>query len=112
MPVSLLLAFDGSSAAGAAGPPAGALFPGAHRTVLTVHEPAVRPATTFRVGGGLISPEVVQQSLSELERELVGEAEAVAAEGVRLAGEAGLTAEPAVAAALPQRLEPILATAR
>jgi nucleotide-binding universal stress UspA family protein len=112
MPVSILIAFDGSAAAEAAVRSAGALFPAARTTVLTIHEPAIVAATAFRVGGGLVSPDIVQGSLSELERQLVGEAEAVAADGARLAEEVGLAAEPAVAPAEPQRLTPILTAAR
>jgi nucleotide-binding universal stress UspA family protein len=108
----VVIAFDGSAAAEAAVRSAGALFRGARATVLTIHEPAVGPATAFRAGGGLLSPEVVERSLSELERELVGEAEGAAAEGSRLAGAVGLDAEPAVAAGERHPWEPILATAR
>jgi hypothetical protein len=85
MAASLLIAFDGSAAAEAAVRAAAALFPGARATVLSIHEPAVGPATAFRAGGGLLSPEIVQQSVTGLERELVEEAEAAADEGARLA---------------------------
>jgi nucleotide-binding universal stress UspA family protein len=111
MAASLLIAFDGSAAAEAAVRAAGALFPGARATVLTIHEPAISPMTTFRVGGALMSPELVERSLTELERELVADAEAAAADGVRLAEGAGLTAEPEVAAGEPQPWGPILAAA-
>jgi nucleotide-binding universal stress UspA family protein len=108
---SLLIAFDGSAAAEAAVRAAGVLFPGARATVLTIHEPAIDPVTTFRVGGALLSPELVERSLTELERELVADAEAAAADGVRLAEAAGLTAEPAVAPGEGQPWGPILAAA-
>ena len=111
MAASLLIAFDGSAAAEAAVRAAAALFPGARATVLTIHEPAVGPATAFRAGGGLMSPEIVEQSVTGLERELVAEAEVAAAEGARLAGAMGLAAEPAVAAGARQPWEPILAAA-
>jgi nucleotide-binding universal stress UspA family protein len=111
MTASLLIAFDGSAAAKAAVRAAGALFPGARAAVLTIHEPAISTITTFRVGGGLMSPELVERNLSELERELVADAEATAADGVRLAQAAGLTAEPAVAAGDRQPWRPILAAA-
>src|SRR3954454_2641501 len=111
MAASLLIAFDGSAAAEAAVRAAGALFPRARATVLTIHEPAITPMTTFRVGGALMSPELVERSLTELERELVAEAETAAAEGVRLATAAGLTAEAAVAPGERQPWEPILAAA-
>jgi nucleotide-binding universal stress UspA family protein len=107
----LLIAFDGSAEAGAAVRAAAVLFPGARATVLTIHEPAVRALTAFRAGGALMSPELVEQNLSELERELVSEAKAVAAEGARLAVAAGLVAEPAVAPGERQPWEPILAAA-
>ena len=111
MTASLLIAFDGSGAAEAAVRAAGALFPGARATVLTIHEPTMSPATPFRAGGALVSPEIVESSLKELERELVADAEAAAADGVRLAEAAGLIAEPAVAPGQRQPWEPILAVA-
>jgi nucleotide-binding universal stress UspA family protein len=109
--MQLLIAFDGSAAAQAAVRAAGALFPGARATVLTIHERALSPMTTFRVGGALLSPELVERSLTELERELVADAEAAAADGVRLAQAAGLTAEPKVAAGQQQPWGLILAAA-
>lgn len=111
MAASLLIAFDGSAAAEAAVRAAGVLFPGARATVLTIHEPAISPVTTFRIGGALMSPELVERSLTELERELVADAEAAAADGVRLAETAGLTAEPAVVSGERQPWGPILAAA-
>jgi nucleotide-binding universal stress UspA family protein len=111
MAASLLIAFDGSAAAEAAVRAAGALFPGARATVLTIHEPAISPATTFRAGGALMAPELIERNLTELERELAAEAEAAASEGVRLAEAAGLSAEPAVAPGERQPREPILAAA-
>ena len=112
MAASLLIAFDGSAAAEAAVRAAGALFPGARATVLTIHEPAISPATTFRAGGALMSPELVERNLAELERELVADAEAAAAEGVRLAEALGLVAEPLIASGRRQPWEPILAAPR
>jgi len=111
MAAGLLIAFDGSAAAEAAVRAAAVLFPGARATVLTIHEPVVGPVTAFRAGGALMSPELVKQSVAELERELVGEAEAAAAEGSRLAETVGLVAEPAVAPGERQPWEPILAAA-
>ena len=111
MAASLLIAFDGSAAAEAAVRAAAVLFPGARAAVLTIHEPAVGPATAFRAGGGLMSPELVQQNVAGLERELVAEAEAVAAQGARLAEAVGLVAEPVVSAGERQPWEPILAAA-
>ena len=66
---------------------AGALFPGADATVLTIHEPATSPVTTFRAGGTLMSPELVQRSLTELEvpvtpRELARDAQLFASQAV------------------------------
>ena len=111
MAAGLLIAFDGSPAAAAAVRVAAVLFPGARATVLTVHERAVAAVTTFRAGGGLMSPDLVEQNLGDLERELVGEAKAAAAEGARLALAAGLAAEPAVAPGERRPWEPILAAA-
>jgi len=111
MAANLLIAFDGSAASEAAVHAAAGLFPGARATVLSIHEPAVGPATAFRAGGGLMSPEIVQQSVTGLERELVAEAEAAAAEGAKLGVALGLAAEPAVARGERQPWEPILAAA-
>ena len=111
MTASLLIAFDGSGAAEAAVRAAGALFPGARATVLTIHAPVIGPAATFRAGGALMAPELVERGLTELERELVAEAEAAAADGVRLAEAAGLDAGPAIAPGQHQPWEPILAAA-
>lgn len=111
MTVRLLIAFDGSPAAAAAVRAAAALFPAAQATVLTIHEPAIDPATVLRVGGGLMSPGLVERSLTELKRELVAEAEAAAADGARLAHAADLAAEPAVAPGARQPWQPILAVA-
>ena len=111
MTASLLIAFDGSAAAEAAVRAGAALFPGARATVLTIHEPAVGPATAYRAGGGLMPPALVEQNVAELERELVGEAEAAAAEGAKVANAAGLDAEPAVAPGARQPWEPILTAA-
>ena len=111
MAAGLLIAFDGSAAAEAAVRAAGALFPGARATVLTIHEPVVRVVTAFRAGGGLMAPDLVERNVTQLERELVAEAEAAAGEGARLAEAAGLVAEPAVAPGERQPWEPILAAA-
>ena len=111
MAASLLIAFDGSAAAEAAVRSAAALFPGARAAVLTIHAPVVGPVTAFRAGGGLMSPELVEQNVAGLERELVAEAEATAAAGARLAETAGLVAEPVVSAGERQPWEPILAVA-
>ena len=98
MAVSLLIAFDGSAAAESAVRAAAALFPGARTTVLTIHEPVIGPVTAFRAGGGLMSPEIVEQSVTGLERELVGEAETAAAEGARLASPNAPASRPSHAA--------------
>ena len=111
MATRLLIAFDGSAAAEAAVRAAAALFPGARATVLTIHEPAFGAATAYRAGGGLMSPELVEQNVTDLERELVAEAEAAAAEGAELAVAMGLAAESAVARGARQPWEPILSAA-
>ena len=111
MAARLLIAFDGSGAAEAAVRAAGGLFPGARATVLTIHEPAFGAVTAYRAGGGLMSPEIVEQNVAELERELAAEAEAAAAEGAKLAGAVGLAAESAVARGARQPWEPILSAA-
>jgi nucleotide-binding universal stress UspA family protein len=111
MAASLLIAFDGSAAAEAAVRAAGALFPGARGTVLTIHEPAPSAAATFRVGVALMAPELVERNLTALEQELVADAEAAAAEGVRLAEAAGLSAVPAVTTGPRHPWEPIIVAA-
>jgi nucleotide-binding universal stress UspA family protein len=111
MPVHLLIAFDGSAPAEAAVRSAARLFPGARADVLTVREPAFRPATAVRAGGALMPPDLVQRTVTELERELATEAETVAAEGTRLAVAAGLAAEPVIAAEAAPPWGRILATA-
>ena len=111
MAARLLIAFDGSAAAEAAVRAAAALFPGARATVLTIHEPAFGPTTAYRAGGGLMPPALVEENIAELERELVAEAEAAAAEGTKLAIAGGLAAESAVARGARQPWEPILAAA-
>ena len=110
MGARLLIAFDGSAAAEAAVRRRRAV-PGARATVLTIHEPVVGPVTAFRAGGALMSRELIEQSLGELERELVGEAKAAAAEGARLAEAVGLVAERVVAPGERQPWEPILSAA-
>jgi len=79
--------------------------------VLTIHEPPLSALTTFRVGGALLSPELVERNLTALEQELVADAEAAAAEGVRLAQAAGLSVEPAIAMGPRHPWEPIIAAA-
>ena len=111
MPVHLLIAFDGSAPAEAAVRSAARLFPGARADVLTVREPAFRPATAVRAGGALMPPDLVQRTVTELERELVTEADTLAAEGTRLAVAAGLAAEPVIAAEAAPPWSRILATA-
>ena len=111
MAAGLLIAFDGSAAAEAAVRAAGALFPGARATVLTIHEAVVGAVTAFRAGGGLMAPDLVEQHIAELDQELVAEAETAAAEGAKLADAIGLAAEPAIARGARQPWEPILATA-
>ena len=111
MAARLLIAFDGSAAAEAAVRAAATLFPGARAAVLTIHEPAIGAVPAFRAGGGLMSPELVEHNVAELERELVAEAQATAAEGAKLMVAMGLTAESAVARSARQPWEPILAAA-
>ena len=88
--MNVLVAYDGSAAADAAVRAATALFPDAAATVMTVHEPVMAPATATRVGGGLMSRDLVERTLAELAREHVEAAQATADAGARLAGEAGL----------------------
>ncbi len=91
--MTLLIAYDGSPAAGAATRAAGGLFPGASATVLTIRpEPLTveQSVAGARIG---IPDEIIIGGLEALNRAKVLEAEATAAQGARLAADAGLIAE-------------------
>jgi nucleotide-binding universal stress UspA family protein len=95
MAVRLLIAYDGSPAAGAAVETAGRLFAQAHGRLLTLIEPTPGPervqAFTFR-----LSPEIIQRELDALAEEFAEGGREVAAGGLRTAEAAGLTLEPRV----------------
>ena len=94
----ILIAYDGSPTADVAVRVAATLFPDGEATVLAVHEPTVGPATTTRVGGGLMSPELVARALAELAREHQAAAQTTADAGGRLAEDAGMRIEATVVA--------------
>jgi nucleotide-binding universal stress UspA family protein len=65
--------------------------------VLTVHEPVVGPVTATRVGGALMSRDLIDRTLAELAQQHVDEAQATADAGAQAAVDAGLRATTAVA---------------
>ncbi|HXB64697.1 MAG TPA: universal stress protein [Solirubrobacteraceae bacterium] len=109
----ILIAYDGSSASQAAVDAAGALFAGAHAIVLTVWEPALAEMMIVPDATGMGStmlpfdPSVAR----DVERASEQHAQAVAADGARLAGEAGLQAQPLAVEDLIDPSEAIAAAA-
>jgi nucleotide-binding universal stress UspA family protein len=103
--LAVLIAYDGSPAAGVAVRAAAALFAGAEARVVFVHDP---PA------GVDLSPAVADRlrpGLDRLERETSEAALEVASEGARLSAGAGMPAEPAITRAASHPWEPILSAA-
>ena len=93
----LLLCFDGSEDATRAIERAGELFPGRRALVVSVWEPTEIPSSL-----GFAGETANMVSFVELDRAAAEEGDRVAREGVRIACEAGLVAEPvAVKAAGP-----------
>jgi nucleotide-binding universal stress UspA family protein len=98
-PPSLLIAFDGSSAASAATRVAGALFPRARAVTLTIHGGTLayeHAGAAARIG---LTDDVIAGGIAELARADAERAAATAAAGARLAARAGLDAKPATATA-------------
>jgi nucleotide-binding universal stress UspA family protein len=96
---SLLIAYDGSSAAAVATRAAGVLFPGARAIVLTVHSGATvyeHAGAAARIG---LADDVIAGGIAALVRAEAERAAATAAEGADLALRAGLDGHPATAAA-------------
>jgi nucleotide-binding universal stress UspA family protein len=104
----ILIAYDGSPVAENSVRVAAALFPMLHARLLTVHAP---PITFERVAGagGRLAPAAIRSGVEELAREIVKAARTTAQEGVRLATDAGMAAEPLVAEACPRASDAILA---
>ena len=89
----LLIGYDGSDAAGAAITAAGALFPQATGVVATVHPPPVTFETAAPARAAL-SDAAIAEGVHRLDEETLRGARQTAAEGVELAHDAGLHAEP------------------
>ena len=104
----ILIAYDGSPAAHNSVRVAAALFPARHARVLTVHGPPVTFEQIMGAGGGL-APAAIRSGVDELAREIVKAARTTAQEGVRLATDAGMAAEPLIAEAGPRASDTILA---
>lgn len=101
----ILIAYDGSPDAKAAIERAGELFTGQPATVLTVWEPFVDMMA--RTGSGLsVSPGIVD--FGEIDKVHERDARARADEGVELADDAGLNAQPRTRAAVTSTAAAIL----
>jgi nucleotide-binding universal stress UspA family protein len=85
----LLVCYDGSADAAHAIERAGALFPGRNALVVTVWQPVSGLATTAWAAD--LAGNV---NIGELDREIADSGGRLAAEGVRIAEQAGLSAEP------------------
>lgn len=88
----LAIAYDGSEPAQTAVTAAARLFPSAVAAVVTVHERPPDVQHALRAGG--IATETLHHGIAELHREVEAAARATAEEGVALAIDAGLQAEP------------------
>jgi nucleotide-binding universal stress UspA family protein len=112
-PAPILIAYDGSPASRAAVDAAGALFAGAGAIVLTVWEPALAEMMIVPDATGMGStmlpfdPSVAR----DMERASEQRAQGVAADGARLAGEAGLRAQPLAVEDVTDPSEAIVAAA-
>lgn len=105
----ILICYDGSDDAKAAIKHVGTLLPGAPCTVLTVWEPFSTAASGSPKGR--LSPLAVITNIDDANAKMLAEAREVAAEGVQLANEAGLKAEPATDEQGESVAEAILSTA-
>ncbi len=109
----ILIAYDGSPAAHAAVRAAGGLFAGARAIVLTVWEPALAEMMIVPDATGMGStilpfdPSVAR----DVERASEQHAQGAAAEGARLASEAGLHAQPLAVEDVTDPPEAIVAAA-
>jgi nucleotide-binding universal stress UspA family protein len=92
---NVLIAYDGSDAAGAATAAAGALFGGADATVATVHP----PPPTLEAGAlarAALPDDVIREGIERMRADAEERARTTAAEGVEHAQAAGLRATPAI----------------
>jgi nucleotide-binding universal stress UspA family protein len=88
----LMLCYDGSKGAKHAVARAGSLFPAEHAVVLTVWQ----PISNLGMGSFAWSTASTLVNFAELDRAAADDASRMVAEGVSLAQEAGLEAEPVV----------------
>ncbi len=101
----LILCYDGSEDAKHAITRAGALFPGGHALILTVWQP-ISSLASVTWSGGTVVP-----NFTELDHAASEDGERRAEEGVDLASEAGLDAEPLAVEAKGPIWETIIETA-
>ena len=94
--MEIVIAFDGSPSAAAAVRAAGALLPGAHATVACARNDVASPGDTAALARIALPDDVIRDGIAAIDQAAEEEARDTAAEGVRLAREAGLDAEPAV----------------
>lgn len=102
---ALMLCYDGSEDAKHAVARAGSLFPGGHALVLTVWQPVSDPGSFAWPGAATMV------NFAELDRAAAADADRIAAEGVCLAQDVGLEAEPLVVQATGPIWESILEAA-
>jgi nucleotide-binding universal stress UspA family protein len=95
-PPTLLLAFDGSPAAGAAVRAAGSLFPGARAVVANVRRSAATPGQAAALARIAVPDAVIAGGLAVLDRAAEEEAKVVIARGADVASAAGLRADTAI----------------
>jgi nucleotide-binding universal stress UspA family protein len=110
MSARLLVAYDGSTAAEAAVATAGRLFAGSRGRLLTIVD--VPPGVAgVRAMGFPLDPQMVEQGIEELSREMLDAGREVAARGVAAAENAALTLAPLAAAREAGTWQDILASA-
>jgi len=102
MPISILIAYDGSPAADAAVATAGGLFPGAHGRVLTLFNQTMGYEQVRRYSFG-VDDTTLRQNIETLAAEARESGLEIARQGVAAATTAGLTMEPA---AVPSGISP------
>ena len=98
-PARLLIAFDGSSAGRTAVRASGALFPDGRATVLTVFDEPLSMEQAAAAARVALSDDVIAGAVETLGRHAAEHARATASQGVGLAKEAGIAAQPRTVAA-------------
>ena len=96
---SIVVGYDGSPAAESAVRAAAALFPAARTVLATVQREPISPEQVDATARIAIPDEMIAGGIAALGRAAVEEAEATAAQGMRSAADAGLTAESRVVTA-------------